>query len=75
MPCHVDEIPPQAGEIETVVEVVNRKITIKNVGDGFHGKYPTLKAIVEKCRKRFKTFHYKASGCLVVIVSPCPKGC
>ena len=79
MPCIVDPIPPKGGEIETLIKVIDGKITVKNVGDNFHGKYPTVKALVETFRNdkkaSGKTFHYKVHGNLMIIVSPCPKDC
>jgi len=80
MPCIVDPIPAKGEEIETLVKVIDGKITIKNVGDDFYGKYPTVKSIVEELRKekekkKIKTFHYKVYGHMMVVVSPCPKGC
>jgi hypothetical protein len=77
MPCHVEEFPPNAvkNEISTVVKIVNGKITMKCVGDEFYGKYPTTKDIIMPLRKKFKTFHYKVFGTMLVFVSPCPKGC
>ena len=75
MPCHVDEFPPQRGEIETLIKIIDGKISIKNVGDGFYGKYPTPREILKEAKKKYKTYHYKVQGSTMVIVSPCPKGC
>ena len=77
MPCHVDEILPRMdrNEIAKVVEVVKGKIKIKDVGDSFHGKYPTVGVLVREARTKHKTFSYKVHGTLFVLVSPCPKRC
>lgn len=75
MPCHVETYPPKAGEFETVIEVVDGKIKIRTVGSGFYGRFPTLKEILTSVKGRLKTYHYKTHGSIIVIVSPCPKGC
>jgi hypothetical protein len=74
MPCGDGCHTPNPGRaIETVVEVVNGKIRIRRFGGG--ARTPTLKEYLANCRKRLETFHYKKSGDLVVLISPCPKGC
>ena len=77
MPCHVDDIPANAAkkEIDKVVFLDDGRISIKEVGDSFHGKYPTVSELVVKYRKKRKTFSYKVSGTMMVIVAPCPKKC
>ena len=77
MPCTVDPIPPKRDkqEIDLIVEVVNGKISVRNVGSDYSGKYPTVKKIVGKARKKYKTSHYRVHGAMIVLVSPCPKGC
>jgi hypothetical protein len=80
MPCIDEPILAKNGEIDTLIKVINGKITVKNVGNDFDGKYPTVKSIVadlrnEKAERKTKTFHYKVHGHMMIVVSPCPKGC
>lgn len=77
MPCHVEEIPANSAkkEIDLVVSVVNGKIKILPIGDSFHGEYKTLGQLLATYRKKYKTFQYRRNGTMLVIVSPCPKGC
>lgn len=79
MPCHVDEIKPNAEKKEiSKIVTVNAKtgsIGVLRVGDSFHGRYPTVGSIVTKLRKKFKTFRYKTHGTMIVIVHPCPRKC
>jgi len=76
MPCHVDPIPPRANEINILIKIINGKISVKNVGDDFYGKYPTVETIVKELKnEKIKTFHYKTHGNMMIIVSPCPKKC
>lgn len=77
MPCHVDLYPARADkrQVDTIVRVINGKISISNVGDDFYGKYPTIENVLDDAKKKYKTFHYKTNGTMMVIVSPCPKKC
>lgn len=77
MPCHVETYKPNYSkqEIDKVVEVVNGKIKVKRVGDDYMGGFPTLKELLTGYKDKLKTFHYKHDGTMLVVVSPCPKGC
>ena len=77
MPCHVDTIDADAAkqQIDKIVLVAKGKIRVQRMGDNFYGKYPTVDKLVCKYRAKYKTFQYKVDGTMLVVVTPCPKGC
>lgn len=78
MPCHVEIYKRNKPElVETLIEVVKGKISIKEVGDGYNCNWKSVKDHLATAKGKYKTFHYRfdeRTGTLV-IVSPCPKGC
>ncbi len=76
MPCHVDTINADAAkqQVDKVV-LITKKIHVQRMGDNFYGKYPTVETLLGKYRKKYKTFQYKVDGTMLVVVTPCPKGC
>lgn len=77
MPCHYDEYYDGKTQFKTAVEIVNGKIKVYTPSSNRFGggDFPNTKMYLAECKKRFKTFHYKDDGNVVVVISPCPKGC